>query len=111
LTQKSSHAFFQIGKPFKFEVYNEEDNKLYPCFTLLDSNSKVVGWVQLHADNAAFNTERGRHEFVIISENQRCGDKDKDRELEKNYVVFKLYNVLLIEWRDKVAYRLGLGRV
>jgi hypothetical protein len=107
---RSSCTFFQIGQPTKFKPSNM-GLELPSCYNLVDSDSKIVGWVQLHVDNTGFSTVHGKHEFVIVSENQKYGDGEKDRELEKEWDVFKLYNVLLIAWKDKVADRLGLGRV
>jgi hypothetical protein len=95
----------------EFKTLCRGEKAVHPRYGLLDSSSKAVGWVQLHVGDVAFNTVHGKHEFVIISENQRYGDHDKDYELEKDYFVFKVYNVLLIEWKERVAYRLGLGRV
>ena len=72
------------------------------------------------------------HEFVIISEAHKYGEDNDawflktnflteesnsdsdmaiDWKLGKEWVHFRLWNVLLIEWKDGVAYRIGIGRV
>jgi hypothetical protein len=91
-----------------------------------------VGFVSLNSNERSFKMDRARHEFLVVSGMQKF-DHDVSEELLKlkgavhiaspvepeertsrpqstaGWIQF--WNVLLVEWKDGVAYRIGVGRV
>ena len=92
---------------------------------MLGYDDRVVGWVQLNTDDKDFHPDPAIHDFVIISEAQLYNEFKIDTNttlqdeatnpegllLHQDWRHFRFWNVLLVEWDDGVAYRLGIGRV
>jgi len=106
----SSCAFFRVGS-------YEESTELGQRFNILHWDGMTVDWVQIHSDDKTLQTDPRVHEFVIISEAQKYGKKELDsalyegERLDRHWCHFRLWNILLVEWKDGVAYRIGIGRV
>ena len=126
---KRSTTFFRI-RPCRYEP-GEAASKYgikeeYPSkYSILGYDDRVVGWVQLNTDDKDFHLDAAIHDFVIISEAQLYNEfeidvngavKDDVKNPEglllcQDWHKFRFWNVLLVEWDDGVAYRLGIGRV
>ena len=126
---KSSTTFFRI-RPHKYEPGEVASqygiSEEYPSrYSILGYDDRVVVWVQLNTDVKDFRPNPAIHDFVIISEAQLYGEYELDMNgtlldaatnpegllLHQDWRRFRFWNVLLVEWDDGVAYRLGKGRV
>ncbi|KAI9797296.1 MAG: hypothetical protein M1835_001314 [Candelina submexicana] len=83
---------------------------------LKDADGKRCGTIVL---NSPLMEPVGKvHEFIILSsgpslgtEEQLCCEQYADREVGPTGEPLAAYNVLLVEWKDSVAYRVGIGRI
>lgn len=118
-------AFFTVSEPQVNDSEPVIDNASYNPFKIADSAGNWIGIVQLPYN---WSTKGKRCEFIILSANivttslkqeGRLHEMPKKRKLiaqmkptgDPNYIVVYFYDVLLIEWRYGVAYRVGLGSI
>ena len=118
-------AFFTV---YEFQVKDSEpviDTTSYNSFIIADSKDRWIGIVHLPCN---WPGKGKKCEFIILSANivtssleqeGRLHEMPKKRRLKSQlkpmgdptYVAVYFYDVLLIEWRYGIAYRMGLGSI
>lgn len=113
----TSCAFFDIKrKESAVEDGDQvtESRELPLLFQIKSARQHPVGVVTLTSSGPR-ETQRGLHEFIVLSEAQYSGFDTLTwaEKFSKQPNFCLMYNVMLIEWDNdtQIAYRIGLGRV
>lgn len=105
----SSTRHFQLGNATSQqsdEIWHSEKAPL--CFTIVNAKFESVSSILLNSDGPDW-IDRGKHEFILVSEAQCLGLDD-----EPQHIGDIPYYVVMVVERDPetdVAFRLGLGRL